>query len=101
MKNSQEDDVLLWLQSWVQKHNNGDWEHQHGVEIDTLDNPGWKVNIDLAETELSSKNFVMIDEDHGKDDWLMCRVQNGKFDGAGDTTKLQKILMVFRDWALS
>jgi Immunity protein 53 len=36
------------LEKWYRARCNGDWEHQWGVEIGTLDNPGWRVHIDLA-----------------------------------------------------
>lgn len=98
MKNVDESDVITWVQSWVQKHTNGDWEHQYGVHITTLDNPGWGVDIDLADTELATKSFSNLNDDRG-DEWIMCRVRNGKFEGRGDTTKLKNILEIFRDWA--
>lgn len=44
--------VLQEIQSWYISNCNGDWEHSFGVSIDTLDNPGWSVRIDLADTGL-------------------------------------------------
>ena len=31
------------LAAWYSGNCNGTWEHQYGVEISTLDNPGWQV----------------------------------------------------------
>jgi hypothetical protein len=45
-------DALTWLQGWYLSQCDGDWEHGHGVDIGTLDNPGWRVEIRVAETEL-------------------------------------------------
>jgi hypothetical protein len=42
--------ALERLQRWYLGECNGDWEHSYGVRIDTLDNPGWIVTIDLHET---------------------------------------------------
>ena len=41
---------IEWLQQWYQKNCDGEWEHLYGIEIETLDNPGWHVKIDLEET---------------------------------------------------
>ena len=38
---------LEWLQSWYAAQCNDTWEHDHGITIDTLDNPGWHVRIDV------------------------------------------------------
>jgi hypothetical protein len=32
-----------WLEQWYFRQCNGDWEHTHGIIIETLDNPGWAV----------------------------------------------------------
>ncbi|UCH44768.1 MAG: hypothetical protein JSV11_10785 [Nitrospiraceae bacterium] len=36
------------LNRWYINQCNGDWEHQYGIVIETLDNPGWRVKIDLT-----------------------------------------------------
>ena len=51
-------DSLIWMQDWYKKQCDGDWEHQNGIRIETIDNPGWKIVIDLVETELDGKTFV-------------------------------------------
>lgn len=38
---------LIWLQNWFAVQCDGVWEHAHGIKIDTLDNPGWTVHVDL------------------------------------------------------
>ena len=42
---------LGWLERWYQAQCDGDWEHHSGVTIETLDNPGWLVKIDLRGVE--------------------------------------------------
>jgi hypothetical protein len=44
---------LQWLQQWYYAHCDDTWEHQHGITIQSLDNPGWLIKIDLAGTPLS------------------------------------------------
>ena len=39
------------LEKWFAENCNGDWEHQGGLKIGTLDNPGWMVRLDLDTIE--------------------------------------------------
>lgn len=48
---------FLWIQKWYQAQCNGDWEHSYGIIIETIDNPGWSITIDLETTELEGKTF--------------------------------------------
>jgi len=54
--------VLAELQRWYESQCNEDWEHQYGVKIDTLDNPGWSVIIDLDDTDLEGKPFQTVED---------------------------------------
>lgn len=45
------------IQNWYIINCNGEWEHNYGYQIETLDNPGWSVKIDLAETGLENLEF--------------------------------------------
>ena len=85
------------LQLWYSKQCDGQWEHQYGVSIDTLDNPGWTVVIDLAGTNLQSMLMEPIVEERDEDEWLQCKIENGKFVGVGGPLKLDAILQVFLD----
>ena len=95
------------LQSWYKKQCDGCWEHQHGVEIGTLDNPGWSLSIDLAETELENKVFEAvrigeIAQDYIEDpNWIDCKVKNNKFDGACGPQKLGELISIFIEWSES
>jgi hypothetical protein len=94
------------LQSWYLSNCDGDWEHEFGVEIETLDNPGWTVKIDLQNTGLEGRTFPGHSYGVGdaaqpkdNDNWIVCEVANGQFTGAGGPKKLDEILTVFLDWA--
>ena len=95
-----DESVVIWLERWYRAHCNGDWEHRLGITIETLDNPGWGVRIDLDGTQMADKPFVAPETGPGMDgeDWLVCRVQDGVFEGHGGPHKLGAILGVFRDW---
>lgn len=87
-----------WLEEWYKSNCDGDWEHMYGVKIDTVDNPGWYVTIDLADTEMENKVFSKIIIDNSDDDWIICFVEKGQFKGSGDPNKLEEIIKVFKEW---
>lgn len=93
--------TLQELQRWYRSHCDGDWEHGFGVEIGTLDNPGWWVSIDLSDTELATRPFTEIQRlEHETDpDWIHCRVKDGKFEGQGGPFMLEEILRSVLAWA--
>lgn len=89
---------IKWLKRWYKSQCDGDWEHCYGVEISTLDNPGWSVKIDVRETEAEGRPFERIFIDKGDDDWYVCQVQDEVFQGSGDPDKLETLISVFRKW---
>ena len=89
-------DLIRWLQHWYDCNCDGEWEHFHGVEIGTLDDPGWYVHIDLKETPHSSLTMAELRRDAADDDWLHCRIEDGIFKGTGDSQKLEEILTRFK-----
>lgn len=96
------DDTLFRLQQWYASQCDGDWEHTYGVKIDTLDNPGWRVTVDLTDTGLEGRPFETRERglaDGVATDWYSVSVKNSKFEAAGDPTKLVYMLQTFLDWA--
>jgi hypothetical protein len=94
-------DALRWLMEWFKSNCDGDWEHGYGIRIETLDNPGWIIKIDLTDTPLEDKFFPTIFENKGDLDWVDCRVEGVLFIGDGDPDKLEYLIEVFRSWASS
>ena len=92
-------ELMQWLQQWYADHCDGDWEHGSGVEIGTLDNPGWRLCVNLAGTELADSSFPRLEAERTEADWLHCWVAEGKFQGACGPHNLLKMLDVFRHWA--
>ena len=94
-------DLLSRLANWYVSQCDGDWEHSYGIKLDTLDNPGWTLEIDLADTELEDKPFEPIHRGDSENDdrWLHCEVAKGKFRASGGTQNLPEMLTVFLDWA--
>jgi hypothetical protein len=92
-------DVLTWLQGWYASHADGDWEHSHGVSIGTLDNPGWSVEIDLADTELAGLRFDRREAHRSEDDWLVAWAEGHKWHLACGPLNLAEGLHQFRVWS--
>ena len=89
------------LTAWYRAQCDGNWEHSYGVSIDTLDNPGWLVKIDLARTKLEGRSFndkAYGDSEHGES-WIHCKVENKKFVGAGGIGNLEELFEVFLIWS--
>ena len=92
------DSLLEWLQDWYARQCDGDWEHQYGVTIDNIDNPGWRVKIDLKGTSHEGRAFDLIKVDNSESDWFHYWAAEGRFEAAGGPTNLGDILAVFRSW---
>ena len=93
--------VLEEIQIWYQSQCDGEWEHDYGIEIGTLDNPGWYLKVDLTGTHLSDIPFDEIKNEASDNDWIHCRVENGQFAGYGGPQNLEHVLGVFLNWAKS
>lgn len=92
---------IEFLQSWYLAQSNSEWQQVHGVTIESLDNPGWLVTIDLADTALHGRSMPPVREDRSARDWMTCEVDHNQFRGQGDPLKLLAILEVFQNWATS
>jgi hypothetical protein len=96
---------LPLLHKWFARQCNGDWEHRFGIRIETYDNPGWWVKIDLEGTSLNPHAFSEVAENVDSDGhasapkWLRCYRDGNVWHGAGDPTKLNNILLAFLNWA--
>lgn len=89
---------LKWLEKWYQHNCDGSWEHFYGIKIETLDNPGWHVKIELNETDYTDLQADEVSWDKGKDNWIKCFISNGIFNGFGDCMKLEMIIEIFKEW---
>ncbi len=96
--------TLQELQDWYHSQCDEDWEHSYGVKIDTLDNPGWSLTIDLDGTCLEAKTFLAVSYGVEKeaiqrsDDWVHCYVERKKFIARGGPHKLDEMLQIFLRW---
>lgn len=69
--------TLERLQRWYESQCDGDWEHEWGIKVDTLDNPGWSIRVDLADTGLDVRTFEPLEIHRSENDWIVARLEVG------------------------
>ncbi len=87
--------VVTHLQKWYANQCDGNWEHDYSIKIETLDNPGWIVKIDLGDTP--SQGLVLRTGliEKSPEDWYSISFEGDRFVGIGDPAKLEFILEFF------
>ena len=90
---------LVWLQAWYAEHCDGDWEHDTGITIASLDNPGWRLRINLVGTELDGLPYERTEVERGDHDWLQTWVGDGAFQAACGPLNLGEAIYAFRQHA--
>jgi hypothetical protein len=90
-------DVFQALQQWYLAECNGDWEHSYGVHIETLDNPGWMLKVDLRDTSLAERSFQTAIREHERD-WFHCHRSDDQFIAAGGPLMLHELVSIFLTW---
>lgn len=90
--------MIRWLEDWLLKNSNDDWEHCNGIKIETVDNPGWYVEFDVRDTSYESYVFNRIENKRGKNDWVICFMDNGTIKASGGPQNLNEILEIIKLW---
>lgn len=94
--------TLEQLQNWFNMHCDNDWEHDERVRIRNLDNPGWRVELDVSSTLLENAAFAPVkhgDPEQREGDWIDCEVKDAVFIGMGSWNMLERLLLIFLRWA--
>lgn len=93
--------IIARLQQWYLAECDGEWEHSYGVTIETLDNPGWFVSIDLSETYLSDVPFTPRTRGNSEEggDWIWCKSDGVVFTASCGVQMLEEVLDIFLAWA--
>jgi hypothetical protein len=92
-------DALERLQNWYSQQCNGEWEHGWGIKIETLDNPGWTMEIDLKNTTLENAQIQKTMTERSSQNWFVVWTEDSKFKAAGGANNLIEILEAFLHWA--
>jgi hypothetical protein len=95
------------LTEWYRGQCDDSWEHQHGIKLDTLDNPGWMLTVDLIGTNLQGKPMIELREGISPTDhpvsplWIHCAVSDNQFRGACDPSQVARLFHVFNQFRCS
>ena len=82
------------ITDWLLINSDGDWEHENGIRISTLDNPGWSVEISLINTFLENRTFNYSQKTNTLD-WIEIDIKNNLFIGSGSVDNLVLIIDKF------
>lgn len=91
--------ILKWLEEWYASQCDGEWEHENGLKISSLDNPGWYIEIDLAFTNMEHFEILNDTVENGENDWYFYQIKDKKFIASGDSSKLSFLLEEFKSIA--
>jgi Immunity protein 53 len=91
-------DAASLLQTWFHSRCDGAWEHSWRVTIETLDNPGWIIKIDLQDTHKAYEHLDQIKIRRNENDWVMCRIEKAQFIGSCGPLNLGETIKIFIDW---
>jgi hypothetical protein len=92
-------DGMAKLCAWYERQCVDEWHEDHGVNISTLDNPGWSLKVDLGRTNLEGREFSEIKRETSEHDWLVARKRGHVFEAAGGPMNLPELVDVFLSWA--
>lgn len=94
-------EVIDRIQDWYKLNCDGDWEHDYGYSIGTLDNPGWTIRIDLTETALENLEFSQQYQNPVKEhDWYFIKTKERVLDFACGPENLKQVFLIFFDTIL-
>ena len=63
-------DTVKCLEEMFASLCNGEWEHSHGIVIESLDNPGWIVRVCLTGTRHQSLEIMPVMTERSEHDWV-------------------------------
>ncbi|MCK9488193.1 MAG: immunity 53 family protein [Xanthomonadales bacterium] len=86
---------LSIIQNWYADQCSGDWEHSHGIRLDTLDNPGWILTVDFIDTKFQDLTVPLKRTDRDGQNWVQYEVTEGRFIGCGGALNLMEIFDCF------
>ncbi len=88
----------MQLQQWYLAQCDGDWEHDSGIEIGTLDNPGWRVRVNVSGTNVEGREFSRVNVERSDADWIQAWVEDGGWHAACGPLNLDEAVGIFITW---
>lgn len=88
-------DPFYWIERWYASHCDGVWEREKGIEIRSLDTPGWSLRFDVGEEAVAWKP-VKRDRDEQRD-WLHAWLDDGVLNVACGPGALREAVELIRE----
>ncbi|WP_449386945.1 Imm53 family immunity protein [Chryseobacterium lineare] len=88
--------MIDWLQKWFKEQTDGNWEHEVIIKIESIDNPGWSIEIDLMKSDIIPIEWRLFEI--SDDNWLGYKFEDNIFYIAGDASKLDLSIRVFQEF---
>lgn len=96
---NREHDSLRFLTDWFTRHCDGDWEHGSHIRIESLDNPGWALDVSLVGTALDGRVVDWVRSEQDEMRWLHWRSTGDRFEARCGPRELGRALDAFRVFA--
>jgi hypothetical protein len=93
--------AFVFLTEWFMAQCNGDWEHDEGIRIETLDNPGWALDVRIANTELEGSVTDWHRDETSEHVWVHWRSTGQAFEARCGPKDLARALAAFQAFATS
>ena len=90
---------LAFLTRWFAEHCDGDWEHDLGISLETLDNPGWALDVRIGDTSLQEIVMDWHRNDESDARWMHWRSTGETFEARCGASDLERALDAFRTFA--
>lgn len=91
------ENVLSSIQKWYVEQCDGNWEHSYSIKIESLDNPGWYIAIDLMDSSAELAKDTIINSEIDDNNWYNIQIKNGQYIASGDPMKLFFLLEKFKE----
>jgi hypothetical protein len=88
--------LINWLQNWYENQCDSDWEHDYGIRIESLDNPGWSIEIDLINTNVVVSPIDWQLVEISSNNWVGYKVENDIYFASGAPKKLELLILIFK-----
>ena len=90
--------MLEWLENWYESQCDGNWEHDYGVKIENIDNPGWSITININEiiekVTLNKIDWTIIGDFESK--WVGFMLSDDIFKASGSSKNLSILIYIFK-----
>jgi hypothetical protein len=93
-----EAESIKWLMQLFASLCDGEWERDHGFDISTVSNPGWKIELDLRDSIYEKLTFEAEFVDAESDDtWVIVSCAAGQMRGSCAPLQLAGLVNLIRE----